>query len=76
MGYNTESTQWPQTPVPEAVKTLIDRLFNLLDNADPKVGDILADEIFAADAKAEFGPHTFEGKDRMAKAFYLPRQGI
>jgi len=63
MGYNTEATVWPTYPVATPVKDLIDRLFNLLDSHSPEVGDTLAEEIFTGDAKAQFGAHTFRGKD-------------
>lgn len=63
MGYNTQDAVWPEHPVPLAVKALIDRFFNLLDSKDSNVGDILADEIFAPDAKAQFGAHAATGSE-------------
>lgn len=72
MGYNTASTEWPTIPIPSTTKALIDKFFNLLDNKDPDVGNILADQIFAKDAKAQFGPHTFEGQERMLGSWHSP----
>lgn len=63
MGYNTQGTVWPEHPVSEAIKALIDRFFNLLDSHDSNVGNILADEIFTSDAKAQFGAHLSTGSD-------------
>jgi hypothetical protein len=47
---------------------LIEKFFNLLDNKDPEVGNILAEEVFAKDGKPQFGLHMFEGQDRMFPA--------
>lgn len=56
MGYNTNSTKWPTAAeVPQPVKDLIDRFYNLLDDDKPEVGAILADEIFTENAVAYFG---------------------
>lgn len=63
MGYNTQDTVWPDHPVPDAVKALMGRFFNLLDSHDSNVGNILADEIFTPDAKAQFGAHISTGRD-------------
>ncbi|EXJ63366.1 uncharacterized protein A1O5_11687 [Cladophialophora psammophila CBS 110553] len=68
MGYNTEGTEWPADNVTPSVKALIDRFFNLLDNTGSDVGNILADEIFAKDAVAQFGMHTFEGSEQIRKS--------
>ncbi|TPX12527.1 uncharacterized protein E0L32_000704 [Thyridium curvatum] len=68
MGYNTQDTVWPEHPVPDAVKVLIDRFFNLLDSHDSNVGNILADEIFASDAEAHFGNAAFTGSDEIRKS--------
>ena len=65
MGYNTEATVWPAHPVPAPVKALIDRFFNLLDSHGSDVGNTFAEEIFTSDAKAQFGAHTFKGRDGM-----------
>lgn len=67
MGYNTGATEWPAIDIPLAVKALLDRFFNLLDDSSPSSGDILADEIFESDAKAQFGQQRFEGQDRKLK---------
>jgi hypothetical protein len=64
MGYNSDSADWPTSPVPAAVKLLIDKFYNALDNRGPEAGSILADEIFADDGKAQFGPQSFEGRER------------
>lgn len=64
MGYNTESTSWPSQHISPAVKNLLDRFLNLLDDKSPTVGNTLADEIFTPTAEAQFGAHTFRGQDR------------
>lgn len=64
MGYNTDTTEWPSPPVKPAVKALLDRFLNLLDDTNSTVGDTLADEIFTHDARAQFGPHRFDGEQR------------
>ncbi|KAJ0121873.1 Type II inositol 1,4,5-trisphosphate 5-phosphatase [Diaporthe amygdali] len=64
MGYNTDSVEWPRgTYIPEPVKRLIDRFYNLLDDDDSGVGSILADEIFTLDGVAYFGGQPFKGTD-------------
>ncbi|KAK6365704.1 hypothetical protein LTS17_011091 [Exophiala oligosperma] len=68
MGYNTQDTVWPDHPVPDGVKALMDRFFNLLDSHDSNVGNILADEIFTSDAKAQFGAHISTGRDEIRKS--------
>ncbi|KAH8784987.1 hypothetical protein F5883DRAFT_707940 [Diaporthe sp. PMI_573] len=56
MGYDTDSTKWPTAvEVPQPVKDLVHRFYNLLDDDRPEVGAILADEIFTPDATAYFG---------------------
>lgn len=62
MGYNTDSTKWPTAAeVPQPVKDLIDRFYNLLDDDGPEVGTILADEIFTPNAVAYFGGQPSRG---------------
>lgn len=73
MGYNTESTEWPTFPVPTPVKNILDRLYNLLDNPSPDVGNILADEIFAGNAEAQFGPHVFKGQGGKSRNIFIIR---
>jgi len=68
MGYNSDSADWPTSPVPTAVKLLIDKFYNALDNPGPEAGSILADEIFADDGKAQFGPQSFEGREQIRKS--------
>lgn len=64
MGYNTDSAEWPKgTDVPDPVKRLIDRFYNLLDDDSPAVGSILADEIFTPDGVAYFGGQPSKGTD-------------
>jgi hypothetical protein len=63
MGYNTEQTEWPTFEINTAVKHLIDRFFWHLDQQDPSVGNVLADEIFGKTGEAEFGGHTFTGTE-------------
>ncbi|KAF2491272.1 hypothetical protein BU16DRAFT_564979 [Lophium mytilinum] len=69
MGYNTENTEWPTaTPVPEVQKTIIDTLFNLLDDKSAGVGDKLADEIFTSDGILHGGAGTAKGTDAIRHA--------
>jgi hypothetical protein len=49
MGYNTESTDWPEPEVPPAVKELIDRYFRTMDDSSPQAGNTLADDICSPD---------------------------
>ncbi|EXM15809.1 hypothetical protein FOTG_15844 [Fusarium oxysporum f. sp. vasinfectum 25433] len=63
MGSDIKDTVWPDHPVPNSVKNLIHRFFELLDSQDTNVGNILADEIFAPDARAQFGAHVFTGTE-------------
>ncbi|KAF5696239.1 Type I inositol 1,4,5-trisphosphate 5-phosphatase 2 [Fusarium globosum] len=63
MGSEIKETIWPDHPVPNKVKNLIHRFFELLDSQDSNVGDILADEIFAPDAHAQFGAQVFTGTE-------------
>ncbi|CVL13518.1 uncharacterized protein FPRN_12089 [Fusarium proliferatum] len=68
MGSEIKETIWPDHPVPNKVKNLIHRFFELLDSQDSNVGDILADEIFAPDAHAQFGAHVFTGTEEIRKS--------
>ncbi|OAL22385.1 hypothetical protein AYO20_11210 [Fonsecaea nubica] len=68
MGYNTEKTEWPTFEINKAVKELIDQFFWQLDQQDPQVGDILADDIFAKTGKAEFGGHLYTGPEEIRKS--------
>lgn len=63
MGSNTKDTVWPDHPVPDSVKKLIDRFFSLLDTQDSNVGNILTDEIFASDGRGQLGGHVFAGTE-------------
>lgn len=63
MVYNTENTDWPEFFINAGSKDLISRFFLLLDTESPEVGDKLADEIFAPNARAEFGGKFFTGKE-------------
>jgi hypothetical protein len=62
-GYNTELTKWPSSASPQ-VKELIDRLFRTLDDTGPGAGDVLADQVFAANGSIE-GHHSFIGTERL-----------
>lgn len=62
MGYNTDLTEWPAVGVPEVVKSLVDKLFSVLDTKSPGAGDKLADEIFAVDGVLD-SSHRFEGAE-------------
>lgn len=67
MGYNTNSTKWPTAvEVPQPVKDLVNRFYNLLDDDRPEVGAILADEIFTPDATAYFGGQPSTGSAGMS----------
>ncbi|EUC44948.1 hypothetical protein COCMIDRAFT_5801 [Bipolaris oryzae ATCC 44560] len=61
MGSDIKDTVWPDRPVPDSVKKRTDRFFSSLDTQDSNVGDILADEIFASDGRAQFGGDVFMG---------------
>lgn len=64
MGYSTDSTEWPTgIEVSQAVKNLIERFYLLLDDNSPSSGDTLADEIFASDGVAHFGPVPSRGSE-------------
>ncbi|OAL20123.1 hypothetical protein AYO20_11560 [Fonsecaea nubica] len=65
MVYNTEATEWPSFEINPAIKDLISRFFKLLDTQDSSVGNVLADEIFALNGRAEFGGHFFNGKEEI-----------
>ncbi|KAG8665099.1 hypothetical protein FPOAC2_14349 [Fusarium poae] len=67
MSSDTKDTVWPDHPVPNSVKNLIHRFFALLDSQDTNVGNILADEIFTPDARAQFGGHVFTGTEEIRK---------
>ncbi len=55
-------TEWPAF-TPTAVKELVTRFFAVVDDTNPKTGDILADEIFASDGDAYFGSKLFHGTE-------------
>jgi hypothetical protein len=64
MGYNTANTEWPEIPLPDPVKSLLDRFFSLMDNDGKDVGDQLADEIFTSDGRSITAHNATEGTDR------------
>lgn len=69
MGYGIDSAEWPTgIEVPSAVKQLIERFYQLLDNSDPGIGDVLADEIFAENGVAYFGATPFSGTEGLCHA--------
>ncbi len=51
MGYSTESTEWPQPPLPGKVVQLLDDLFATLDDSTEHAGDRLAHRIFSPDGE-------------------------
>jgi hypothetical protein len=63
MCYNTEKTEWPTFEINPAVKELVDRFFWQLDQQNPNVGNVLADEIFGKSGQAEFGGQMYTGTD-------------
>ncbi|KAH7013821.1 hypothetical protein EDB80DRAFT_381839 [Ilyonectria destructans] len=66
MGYGIDSAEWPTgIEVPSPVKQLIERFYQLLDNSDPGIGDLLADEIFADNGVAYFGATPFSGTEEI-----------
>jgi hypothetical protein len=42
-------TEWPDTPIPDAAKRLIDRFLDIMDHNTEDAGDKLATEIFTPD---------------------------
>ncbi|KAH7161087.1 hypothetical protein EDB81DRAFT_333875 [Dactylonectria macrodidyma] len=66
MGYGIDFAEWPTgIEVPQAVQQLIEKFYQLLDNSDPGIGDILADEIFTSDGVAYFGATPFRGTEEI-----------
>ncbi|KAL6362134.1 hypothetical protein LRP88_04209 [Fusarium phalaenopsidis] len=66
MGYGIDSTEWHTgIEVSQAVKNLIERFYLLLDDSSPSSGDILANEIFANDGVAHFGPVPSRGSEEI-----------
>ena len=49
MGYNTVNTEWPEVPIAQDVRALINLLFSTLDDSSKDAGPKLADEVFAYD---------------------------
>ncbi|KIW98760.1 uncharacterized protein Z519_00423 [Cladophialophora bantiana CBS 173.52] len=62
------STVWPPTPVSPAVKTLLARLFHLVDQKDDNVGSLLAEEIFTPDARFVSANGVFRGKKEITNS--------
>jgi hypothetical protein len=63
MGYNTESTEWPTgVKVSDATKSVIDNLFNLLDNDSQTVGNRLAIDWRRRSSRAMVGCMVPQGK--------------
>ena len=62
MGYNTDSTIWPEPTLAEPVRQLIDKLFATLDDSTDGAGDRLADEVFSADGEIA-GHNIVKGRD-------------
>ena len=62
MGYSTDSTIWPEPPLSEPVRQLIDKLFATLDDSTDGAGDRLADQIFSLDGEIA-GNHAVKGRD-------------
>ncbi|KAJ6104833.1 hypothetical protein N7523_011153 [Penicillium sp. IBT 18751x] len=68
MGYNTVNTQWPAAASSPAVQSLIDTLFNTLDNPSPDAGDRLVENIFSADGQLKLGGKWLVGSDALRKS--------
>jgi hypothetical protein len=69
------STEWPPF-MPTPVKELIARFFAVVDDTNPRAGDILADEIFTSDGDAYFGSKLFHGSQRQLLYIVLQRYEI
>ncbi|KAJ6104835.1 hypothetical protein N7523_011155 [Penicillium sp. IBT 18751x] len=63
---STDQTRWPAN-VAGPLRQLIDRYFALLRTKEPGIGDILAEQVFAPDARARFASKWFEGSDEIRK---------
>lgn len=57
----TTSTEWPSTPVPQSVKTLLDNFFILMDNNTADAGARISDEIFTPSATFMLSGGTYIG---------------
>jgi hypothetical protein len=60
------STEWPPF-MPTATRNIILQFFSTVDDTSPNTGDVLADEIFATDADANFGGKLFHGSEGRSK---------
>ena len=63
MSSSPVAPEWPPF-MPTSVKDLIARFFAVVDDTNPRAGDILADEIFTSDGDAYFGSKLFHGSQR------------
>jgi hypothetical protein len=63
MTYTTEGTVWPEDPIPEKIKALIDRFFIIADLKAPEAGPRLASEIFTPNATLVMGAHKIAGSE-------------
>jgi hypothetical protein len=63
MTYTTEGTVWPEDPIPEKIKALIDRFYIIADLKAPEAGPRLAEEIFAPNATLVMGAHKTAGSE-------------
>lgn len=59
----TPSTEWPSTPVPEAIKNLLSRFYSLGDSNSDDAGRRLGEEVFTATGQIVVNKRTIDGPD-------------
>lgn len=63
MATSLANTEWPHTPVPEAVKELLGKFFEIADSKSPDGGDRMADEVISKDGKILVNKFVLNGAD-------------
>jgi hypothetical protein len=63
MSYVTESTIWPNHPIPQEYKSLLEKLYSLSDTKDESIGRRLASEVFTPDGEIYIGSRKIAGSD-------------
>jgi hypothetical protein len=58
---HTAKTEWPENPVPEAVKKVIDTLLETFDNNTEDAGEKLAKYVFTPDAELHSSAGVYHG---------------
>ncbi|EXJ82857.1 hypothetical protein A1O3_06672 [Capronia epimyces CBS 606.96] len=61
----TSQTEWPTTPVPDAVKKFIDEFFIVMDNNTPDAGERLAADFFTPTASFTITGGTYVGTEEI-----------